>query len=67
MENTITTLIDQFLKLVKSHVESIMHVLHETSLKVGPFPPNDCFLGDFWVPFLFELQILSWYSFIWLG
>ena len=42
------TFIDQFSKLVvQNHVESIVLMLHETDLRVGPPKPEGCLLVDF--------------------
>ena len=41
------TLIDQFSKLVRNHVESIVLMLHEAGLGIGPSLPKDSLLGEF--------------------
>ena len=47
VENLSCAFMDQFSKLVKSHVESIMLILHETDVKVGPTVCKGYLLGDF--------------------
>ena len=41
------SLIDQFSKLAKSHVENTITISHEIDLSVGPTTPKGCLLGDF--------------------
>jgi len=47
MENMTCAFINQFLELVKSHVESIMFVLYKTNLRAGPAIAESCLLGNF--------------------
>ena len=54
MENMTCRLIDQFSKLVKSHAENTMRVLHETKLRVGPTIPEGCLLDNFESPYPFS-------------
>ena len=44
---TSTLIVDQFSKLANSHTDSIVPILHETDLRVGPTPPDSYSLDDF--------------------
>lgn len=44
IENMTSTIIDQFSEFVERHVESIMLVLHEADVRVGPYNTSGLFV-----------------------